>query len=119
MTNQKEREPSEGIVHSAIEFSKGSLFWKFIAWLVILIVVLQLSWLSIGTITDKLFWIKEASDERTYELQIKTLDFIQGDVMAKLDTIYDRLDNVEEMDRVQNKLIEDLENRIMYLEDTH
>jgi len=44
------------------------------------------------------------------------MEFLENDVMDRLDDIYKRLDSVEEMDSLQNKRIDSLDQRVTELE---
>ena len=78
-----------------------------------------MSWLSIWTITDKWFWLEEKKIDQTYDLQVQTFDFLKFDVMSKLDDIYERLDTVEKDTEKNTDSIENLEDRVKFLEDNH
>gem|GEM_PF-4515164 len=57
--------------------------------------------------------------KNTYDLQVKTMEFLENDVMNRLDDIYKRLNSVEEMDKLQNSRIDSLDQRITELETNH
>lgn len=116
---EKKTQNNWGLLEASMEFAKTNPFGALIGWIVIIILALQVSGLSIGTITDKWFWLEEKKIDQSYELQVKTLDFLQTEVMWKLDEIYKRLDTVEE-DVAESKLdIKDLENRVQKIENEH
>ncbi len=115
----KEKKNNWWLLEAAMEFAKQSPLWAFVWWIVIIIMALQISWLSIWTVTDKWFWLEEKKIDQSYELQLKTFEFLQWDVMSKLDDIYKRMDNVE-ADTKQNKEdINRLEDRIERIENEH
>ena len=110
---------NSALIPSLAEMAKTHPILAVVSWISILIVVLQLSWLSAGTIADKWFWLEEKKIDQSYELQIKTLDFLQTDVMWKLDDIYIRMDNVEDDTKENRQDINDLESRVKNLEIEH
>ena len=117
MSDKKQN--SWGLLEAAMEFAKSSPLGALVWGIVIIILALQMSGLSIGTITDKWFGLEEKKLDQSYELQVKTFDFLQWDVMAKLDEIYKRLDNVEQDVRDNKDDIRNVEERIKILEDDH
>lgn len=114
-----EKKNNGWILEASLEFARHSHFWTFVWWIVIIVLVLQMSWLSIWTITDKWFGLEEKKLDQTYELQVQTFQFLQVDVMTKLDDIYERLDTVEKDTQKNKESIELLEKRVKILEDSH
>lgn len=87
------------------KYAKTTTLGNIIAWFAIIVLVLQLSWLSVGTIVDKRFGIKETQMTQAYELQLRQLDLTENQIIPRLDDILKRLENVE--NRVVN-----LESRV-------
>lgn len=77
---------------------------------------MQLSGLSVGTIVDKRFGIKETQITQAYELQVRQLDLTENQIIPRLDDILKRLENVE--NRVVNleDRVSDHDRRLEYLE---
>lgn len=107
-----EKKQSIWLLETSLEFAKQSSFGTLVWWIVIIILVLQMSGLSIGTITDKWFGLEEKKMDQSYELQLKTFDFLQVDVMERLDDIYSRLNSVEDD-------VSDLKKRVLQIEIDH
>lgn len=77
------------------KYAKTTTLWNIIAWFAIIVLVLQISGLSVWTIVDKWFWIKETQMTQTYELQLRQLDLTEKEIIPRLDDILRRLENVE------------------------
>jgi len=106
----------ENIIAFLKTFSTQGLLQSILSWVVIVIVIMTITWTPVSSITDRRFWLKELQVKNTYELQVKTMEFLENDVMDRLDDIYKRLDSVEEMDSLQNKRIDSLDQRVTELE---
>lgn len=115
--------PKGGTVENIIAFLKiFSTQWllqSILSGIVIVIVIMTVTWTPVSSITDRRFGLKELEVKNTYDLQVKTMEFLENDVMDRLDDIYKRLDSVEEMDKLQNSRIDQLDERITELEDSH
>lgn len=105
-----------GTVENVIEFLKSYATWgllqSIISWLIILVIIMTMTGTPISSITDRWFWLQETEMNQSYDLQLKTLDLLENDIMWKLDDIYDRMDSVEDD-------IDDLQSRVKDLEDNH
>ena len=120
MTDQR---PEWGTVENIIAFLKTfstqGLLQSIFSGIVIVIVIMTVTWTPVSSITDRRFWLKEMEVKNTYDLQLKTMEFLENDVMNRLDDIYKRLNSVEEMDKLQNSRIDSLDQRIAELETNH
>ena len=123
MVTQTPDTPKGGTVENILAFLKvfstQGLIQSVLSWIVIVIVIMTVTWTPVSSITDRWFWLKELEVQNTYDLQVKTMNFLENDVMNRLDDIYKRLDSVEEMDKMQNNRIDQLDQRLTELEDTH
>lgn len=110
-TENKEIEKvnTDSILSVALEYAKTTKLWNFVAGMVILILALQLSWLSIWTITDKWFWLKQTQMEQSFELQKQSFEYMKTEIKPQLDAIVKRLDN-------NDSRINSLENRLLNIE---
>ena len=116
MEKEKQITPQDWILWAAVKFSESWWFGKAIWWAVIIILVLQLSWLSVWTITDKWFGLKEAELSRSYELQIRQLELTEKQIIPKLDDILHRLKNVEWRVKSLEERVSDHDRRLDKLE---
>lgn len=96
-----------------------STLGKIFIWLALLLLANQTFGDPVWKFTDSYFGIEEQKVENTYNLQVKTLEFLEKDVMSKLDDIYIRMDNVEEDTKKNEKDIEDIEKRLENIEKWH
>jgi len=102
-----------------------SLIWKYartttlgniIAGFAIVILVLQLSGLSIGSLVDKRFWLKSVEQEQAYTLQIKMIDIMEAKILPKIDNIQVDI-NAMKVDIASLKsTTSNLDNRVLSLE---
>lgn len=90
----------------------NNIIGKVFIWIALLFLANQTFWDPLGKFMDNKFQLETTEQENSYELQKTTLEFIQQDVMDKLNDIFERLDNVENE-------ISDLDERVKVLEDTH
>lgn len=123
VSQQTPDSPKGGTVENIIAFLKifstQGLLQSVLSGIVIVIVIMTVTWTPISSITDRRFGLKELQVQNTYDLQVKTMEFLENDVMNRLDDIYKRLNSVEEMDKLQNSRIDSLDQRITELENTH
>lgn len=77
------------------KYAKTTTLGNVIAWFAIIVLVLQLSWLSVGTIVDKRFGIKETQMTQAYELQVRQIELTENEIIPRLDDILKRVMNVE------------------------
>lgn len=92
---EQEGTPADWLLSAAVKFSEASLFGKMIGGMVIIILALQISGLSVWTITDKWFWLKETELTKSFDLQLRQLDLTENQIIPRLDDILKRLENVE------------------------
>lgn len=84
----------------------NSTVGKIFIWFALLLLANQTFGDPMGKFMDHRFQLSEAQQNNTYDLQKTTLEFIQNDVMSKLDDIYKRLDNVEnDIDNLEREMI--------------
>ena len=74
----------------------NNTIWKVFIGIALLFLANQTFGDPIWKYMDNQFKLSSTEQTNTYELQKTTLEFIQVDVMDKLDIIYERLDNVED-----------------------
>ena len=114
MSNQEKPSNSMWPLEAAVEFSKRNPIWAFTLAVVILVLVLQ------GTgFIDRIFNIEEQKLDQTYDLQVRTMNFLEEDVMDKLDDIYERLDTAEDDIEENKEDIQSIEQRVSDLEEQH
>lgn len=93
---------TDWLLQTALLYAKSSFIWNIVWWLVILIAALQMSGLSIGTITDKWFWIKEIQIQQEYEINKLQLSWLQSfnekinSLEAKQTKLDERISKAEE-----------------------
>lgn len=101
---QKNSNNSSDILWLASSLTSSNL-WKVFIGIALLFLANQTFGDPIGKYMDNQFALETTEQNNTYELQKTTLEFIQNDVMDKLDVIYERLDNVEgDIDDLQNRV---------------
>ena len=97
MENENKPQDNNGtdLVSAALKFAQRSSLGRVAMFFVVILLAMQVAGLSLGTLTEKWFGLKQTEIEQTYELQKLTFEFIQKDVMAKLENIEKTLENHE------------------------
>ena len=106
MNKQTDAQGSSSDILSLAKSLTGSNIWKIFIWFSLLLLANQTFWDPMGKYMDHRFELSVAEQDNTYELQKTTLEFIQNDVMSRLDDIYKRLDNVEnDIDNLEDNVV--------------
>lgn len=100
---------SNELLPAILKFSKSNPWASFVAGLALIIFTLNISGLSIGTLTEKYFGLEEKKLDQTYQLQMEMNRMIKEDMLAKIDAVMKRLENHE--GRITN-----LESRVQSIE---
>lgn len=110
-----ESNPGNDLLSATLQYARKTTLGNIIGGLVIIILALQVSGLSIGTITDKFFGLQTQQVTNDYNLQLKTIDLIEIKVIWRLDSIDRRLDAMEKRaDNTDSKIIQ-LEKDMVWL----
>lgn len=107
--NTQEKASSSGDILWLASSLTDNMLWKLFIGIALLFLANQTFWDPFGKYMDNQFELQTTEQTNTFELQKATLEYIQEDVMGRLDDIVNRLDKVESTDEVQNDRLDSIE----------